>query len=79
MFLLCWQTGAIDKFTRDTNPIVSEVASVAEQKGLFEEAAKLYDLAKVSISHPVSQHLVINMPTCAMLQSRLLGTHFVVL
>ncbi|CAN2389518.1 nuclear pore complex assembly [Pristimantis euphronides] len=38
--------GAIDKFTRDTNPIISEVASVAEQKGLFEEAAKLYDLAK---------------------------------
>ncbi|XP_040266139.1 nuclear pore complex protein Nup93 [Bufo bufo] len=38
--------GAIDKFSRDTNPIISEVASVAEQKGLFEEAAKLYDLAK---------------------------------
>ncbi|PIO33620.1 hypothetical protein AB205_0131730 [Aquarana catesbeiana] len=38
--------GAIDKFTRDTKPIISEVASVAEQKGLFEEAAKLYELAK---------------------------------
>ncbi|XP_063801480.1 nuclear pore complex protein Nup93 [Pseudophryne corroboree] len=38
--------GAIDKFTRDTKPIIGEVAAVAEQKGLFEEAAKLYDLAK---------------------------------
>ncbi|KAM4721844.1 nuclear pore complex protein Nup93 [Rhinophrynus dorsalis] len=38
--------GAIDKFTRDTKPIISQVASVAEHKGLFEEAAKLYDLAK---------------------------------
>ncbi|XP_053556246.1 nuclear pore complex protein Nup93 [Bombina bombina] len=38
--------GAIDKFTNDTKPIISQVASVAEHKGLFEEAAKLYDLAK---------------------------------
>ncbi|XP_075045076.1 nuclear pore complex protein Nup93 isoform X2 [Mixophyes fleayi] len=38
--------GAIDKFTRDTKPIIGEVAAAAEQKGLFEEAAKLYDLAK---------------------------------
>ncbi|XP_053304486.1 nuclear pore complex protein Nup93 [Spea bombifrons] len=38
--------GAIDKFTKDTKPIINHVASVAENKGLFEEAAKLYDLAK---------------------------------
>ncbi|KAG8143929.1 putative Nuclear pore complex protein [Naja naja] len=38
--------GVIDKFTRDTKPIINKVASVAESKGLFEEAAKLYDLAK---------------------------------
>uniref|UniRef100_A0A8C5Q147 Nuclear pore complex protein Nup93 n=1 Tax=Leptobrachium leishanense TaxID=445787 RepID=A0A8C5Q147_9ANUR len=38
--------GAIDKFRKDTDSIISHVASVAEHKGLFEEAAKLYDLAK---------------------------------
>ncbi|XP_070254010.1 nuclear pore complex protein Nup93 isoform X2 [Myotis yumanensis] len=38
--------GVIDKFTNDTKPIINKVASVAENKGLFEEAAKLYDLAK---------------------------------
>nr|KAF6411211.1 nucleoporin 93 [Rousettus aegyptiacus] len=38
--------GVIDKFTNDTKPIINKVASVAESKGLFEEAAKLYDLAK---------------------------------
>uniref|UniRef100_A0A6I8S8K8 Nuclear pore complex protein Nup93 n=1 Tax=Xenopus tropicalis TaxID=8364 RepID=A0A6I8S8K8_XENTR len=40
------EPGAIDKFTRDTKTIINKVASVAENKGLFEEAAKLYDLAK---------------------------------
>ncbi|XP_069496428.1 nuclear pore complex protein Nup93 isoform X1 [Ambystoma mexicanum] len=38
--------GVIDKFSRETKPIISKVASVAENKGLFEEATKLYDLAK---------------------------------
>ncbi|MEE6499745.1 hypothetical protein FKM82_003573 [Ascaphus truei] len=38
--------GVIDKFTKDTKPIISHVASVAEHKGMFEEAAKLYDLSK---------------------------------
>ncbi|XP_065516651.1 nuclear pore complex protein Nup93-like isoform X3 [Lathamus discolor] len=37
--------GVKDKFTSDTKPIINKVASVAENKGLFEEAAKLYDLA----------------------------------
>lgn len=45
---LSCQPGVIDKFTSDTKPIINKVASVAESKGLFEEAAKLYDLAKVS-------------------------------
>uniref|UniRef100_A0A2K6V4G5 Nuclear pore complex protein Nup93 n=1 Tax=Saimiri boliviensis boliviensis TaxID=39432 RepID=A0A2K6V4G5_SAIBB len=38
--------GVTDKFTSDTKPIIDKVASMAENKGLFEEAAKLYDLAK---------------------------------
>ncbi|XP_039577240.1 nuclear pore complex protein Nup93 isoform X1 [Passer montanus] len=38
--------GVIDKFTSDTKSIINKVASAAENKGLFEEAAKLYDLAK---------------------------------
>ncbi|OXB74091.1 UNVERIFIED_CONTAM: hypothetical protein H355_003154 [Colinus virginianus] len=38
--------GVIDKFNSDTKPIINKVASAAEDKGLFEEAAKLYDLAK---------------------------------
>ncbi|XP_043937349.1 nuclear pore complex protein Nup93 isoform X2 [Protopterus annectens] len=40
--------GVIDKFAGDTKSIISNVASVAESKGLFEEAVKLYDLAKNS-------------------------------
>nr|XP_033796644.1 nuclear pore complex protein Nup93 isoform X3 [Geotrypetes seraphini] len=40
--------GVIDKFTRNTKPIISKVALVAENKGLFEEAANLYYLAKNS-------------------------------
>lgn len=39
----------IDKFTSDTKSIINKVASAAENKGLFEEAAKLYDLAKVCL------------------------------
>lgn len=39
----------IDKFTSDTKSIINKVASAAENKGLFEEAAKLYDLAKVNV------------------------------
>ncbi|XP_027502271.1 nuclear pore complex protein Nup93 isoform X1 [Corapipo altera] len=38
--------GVIDKFTSDTKSVINKVASAAENKGLFEEAAKLYDLAK---------------------------------
>lgn len=38
--------GAIDKFAGDTRAIISKVALEAENKGLFEEAVKLYELAK---------------------------------
>ncbi|KAK1161894.1 nuclear pore complex protein Nup93 isoform X1 [Acipenser oxyrinchus oxyrinchus] len=38
--------GVIDKFAGDTRAIISTVAREAEHKGLFEEAVKLYELAK---------------------------------
>uniref|UniRef100_A0A8C5B6E0 Nuclear pore complex protein Nup93 n=1 Tax=Gadus morhua TaxID=8049 RepID=A0A8C5B6E0_GADMO len=38
--------GVIDKFAGDTKAIISKVALEAENKGLFEEAVKLYELAK---------------------------------
>ncbi|KAI2653509.1 Nuclear pore complex protein Nup93 [Labeo rohita] len=38
--------GVIDKFAGDTRVIITKVASEAENKGLFEEAVKLYELAK---------------------------------
>ena len=41
------QPGVIDKFAGDTKAIISKVALEAENKGLFEEAVKLYELAKV--------------------------------
>ncbi|MFT7816859.1 nuclear pore complex protein Nup93-like [Arapaima gigas] len=43
---LSLQPGVIDKFAGDTRAIISKVASEAENKGLFEEAVKLYELAK---------------------------------
>lgn len=42
------QPGVIDKFAGDTRAIITKVASEAENKGLFEEAVRLYELAKVS-------------------------------
>uniref|UniRef100_A0A7N8XM50 Nuclear pore complex protein Nup93 n=1 Tax=Mastacembelus armatus TaxID=205130 RepID=A0A7N8XM50_9TELE len=38
--------GVIDKFAGDTKGIISKVAQEAENKGLFEEAVRLYELAK---------------------------------
>uniref|UniRef100_A0A8C4F4D2 Nuclear pore complex protein Nup93 n=1 Tax=Dicentrarchus labrax TaxID=13489 RepID=A0A8C4F4D2_DICLA len=38
--------GVIDKFAGDTRAIINKVAVEAENKGLFEEAVKLYELAK---------------------------------
>ena len=43
-----FQPGVIDKFAGDTRAIISKVALEAENKGLFEEAVRLYELAKVS-------------------------------
>uniref|UniRef100_A0A8C3GB87 Nuclear pore complex protein Nup93 n=1 Tax=Cyclopterus lumpus TaxID=8103 RepID=A0A8C3GB87_CYCLU len=40
--------GVIDKFAGDTKVIIGKVALEAENKGLFEEAVKLYELAKKS-------------------------------
>lgn len=45
-----FQPGVIDKFAGDTRAIINKVASEAENKGLFEEAVKLYELGKVSES-----------------------------
>uniref|UniRef100_A0AAQ4PGR5 Nuclear pore complex protein Nup93 n=1 Tax=Gasterosteus aculeatus aculeatus TaxID=481459 RepID=A0AAQ4PGR5_GASAC len=38
--------GVIDKFAGDTRAIINKVALEAENKGLFEEAVKLFELAK---------------------------------
>uniref|UniRef100_A0A665TEG3 Nuclear pore complex protein Nup93 n=1 Tax=Echeneis naucrates TaxID=173247 RepID=A0A665TEG3_ECHNA len=46
--------GVIDKFAGDTRAIISKVALEAENKGLFEEAVRLYELAKVIRSLPRS-------------------------
>ena len=43
-----FQPGAIDKFMKDTQKVIELVAKDTEEKGLFEEAVKLYDLAKVT-------------------------------
>lgn len=39
--------GAIDKFQTDAQKIIEQVAQDTEVKGQFEDAVKLYDLAKV--------------------------------
>jgi len=41
------RAGAIDKFHLDTQSIVDFVAEDTENKGHFEDAVKLYDLAQV--------------------------------
>ena len=45
---MIFQPGAIDKFNADTQRIIELVARDAEDKGLTEDAVKLYDLAQVS-------------------------------
>ncbi|XP_035209055.1 nuclear pore complex protein Nup93-like isoform X2 [Stegodyphus dumicola] len=42
----CRKPGAIDKFLTDTQAIIEIVATDSENKGLYEDAIKLYDLAK---------------------------------
>ncbi len=39
--------GCVDKFQGDTSQVISFVAEEAEEKGLYEDAIRLYDLAKV--------------------------------
>ena len=41
--------GCVDKFQTDTSQVISFVAEEAEEKGLYEDAIRLYDLAKVHI------------------------------
>ena len=48
LLLTFLQPGAIDKFHGDTQKIIEMVAKDTENKGLFEDAVKLYDLAKVT-------------------------------
>jgi len=42
-----FQPGAIDKFQVETQRIIEKVAKDTEAKGAFEDAVRLYDLAKV--------------------------------
>ncbi|XP_042895519.1 nuclear pore complex protein Nup93 [Parasteatoda tepidariorum] len=42
----CRKPGAVDKFLTDTQAIIEIVATDSESKGLYEDAIKLYDLAK---------------------------------
>ncbi|CAL1263287.1 unnamed protein product [Larinioides sclopetarius] len=42
----CRKPGAVDKFLSDTQTIIEIVATDSENKGLYEDAIKLYDLAK---------------------------------
>ena len=42
--------GCVDKFKDDTQDVVEFVAMKAEQKGLYEDAIRLYDLAKAGVA-----------------------------
>ena len=42
--------GCVDKFKDDTQDVVEFVAMKAEQKGLYEDAIRLYDLAKAGVT-----------------------------
>ena len=44
------QPGAVDKFLDDIERVIELVAKDTEEKGLLEDAVKLFDLAKVSPS-----------------------------
>ena len=41
--------GCIDKFQKETSSVIDFVAQEAEEKGLYEDAIRLYDLAKVCL------------------------------
>ena len=42
--------GCIDKFQKETSEVISFIADGAEKRGLYEDAIRLYDLAKVCTS-----------------------------
>ncbi len=44
------KAGCVHKFQSDTSQVISFVAVEAEAKGLYEDAIRLYDLAKVGVS-----------------------------
>ena len=56
------QPGAIDKFEVDTQRIIEIVARDTEDKGAFEDAVRLYDLAKVICLY----HLAISFLFCSL-------------
>ena len=41
--------GCIDKFQKETSEVISFVADGAEKRGLYEDAIRLHDLAKVGV------------------------------
>ena len=41
--------GCIDKFQKETSEVISFVADGAEKRGLYEDAIRLHDLAKVCV------------------------------
>lgn len=52
--LLEFQPGCVSKFKLDVKNIVGTVAKDAENKGHFEDAAMLYDLADVGFAFYIS-------------------------
>jgi len=55
--------GCIEKFQKDTSEVISFVAAEAEAKGLYEDAVRLYDLAKVRCS-AVRSHIAVATDPC---------------
>ena len=43
------RAGCIDKFQKETTEVISFVADEAEKRGLYEDAIRLHDLAKVCV------------------------------
>ena len=55
--------GCIEKFQKDTSEVISFVAAEVEGKGLYEDAVRLYDLAKVRHLVEVGPHYTHNRPS----------------
>ena len=56
--------GAVEKFQSDTSQVIDFVASDAEEKGLYEDAIHLYDLAKVCVCVHVCARVCMHMLIC---------------